>query len=84
MPGMRGNGSRLLYWTCFGAGTTAFLACVTLVAVYILTNEPAAEYMAAFAALVSVAAYATAAAVKPARRPERAGFDVLPQPPQDV
>lgn len=81
---MRGNGSRRLYWTCFGTGTAAVLACVALAAMYVLTNEPAAEYMAAVSAIVGIAAYVVAAVVKPTGRPERAGFDVLPRPPQDV
>ena len=81
---MRGNGSRVLYWTCFGAGAAAFVACVALGAVYLLTNEPGAKYMAALAAPLSVAACVTAAVVNPARRPQRRGFDVLPRPPQDV
>ena len=76
--------ARGLYWFCGVTGTLAFVACVGLVVVYLLTNEPGAKYIGAVAAAVTVVAYVIAGALRASRRDGPPGFDIISRPPSDA
>ena len=81
---MPGAWARGLYWFCCVTGGVAFLACVGLVALYVLTNEPGAKYLAALAAAVAAVAFLMAAAVRRRRHAVPPGFDIVTRPPSDT